>query len=171
MTTERFTALVEVTVRPCTAADLPNLEWFGAFTHHRAIIAEAFALQTAGQVLMLVADVRGFPVGQIWLDLRPREISDLPMAWALRVMEPFRGLGIGARLMAAVEAAAADCGYDRIELGVEKDNPGARALYERLGWGVTGERRESYSYLTPEGLAATHLLDEWVMQKTLTPEG
>ena len=168
MTPERFRIQREVTIRLCEAKDLPKLEWFGAFSHHRDIIREAFELQGAGQAVMLVAEVGGFPVGQAWLDLRPRAGSGLPMVWAVRVMEPFKGAGIGARLMAALERAAGARGFRRLELGVEKDNPGARTFYERLGWTVTGERQESYSYVTPDGQGATHALDEWVMEKEIS---
>lgn len=168
MTPVRFTIEMEMRIRACEAADLPKLEWFGAFSHHREIIRNAFELQGAGHAVMLVAEVGGFPVGQAWLDLRPRQGSELPMVWAVRVMEPFRGAGIGARLMAALERAVGARGFRRLELGVEKDNPGARAFYERLGWRVTRERQESYSYVTPEGQGTTHALNEWVMEKEIS---
>jgi len=168
MTPLPFTATIAGVIRPCTAEDLAKLEWFGAFTHHRAIIRDAFAMQGRGEAVMLVAEVGGFPVGQAWLDLRPRHGSDAPLVWAVRVMAPFRGLGIGARLMAAIEAAALARGHARLELGVETDNPGARAFYERLGWRLADARRESYGYVTPEGQAVTHALDEWVLVKDLT---
>jgi GNAT superfamily N-acetyltransferase len=169
MTPAPFTARLEGVVRPCTAEDLEKLEWFGAFTHHRAIIRDAFEMQGRGEAVMLVAEVGGFPVGQAWLDLRPRAGSEAPLVWAVRVMAPLRGLGLGARLMAGLESVARARGHRGLELGVETDNPAARAFYERLGWRVTGERQESYGYVTPDGQAVTHALREWVMVKALKP--
>jgi ribosomal protein S18 acetylase RimI-like enzyme len=163
----RFTLNVPVTIRACREEDVPQLEWFGAFTHHRAIIREAFELQSCGEAVMLLAVAGGFPIGQAWLDLRPRLQVPFPMVWAVRVLEPFQGAGLGARLMAALEEAAADRGYRGLQLGVEQENDRARAFYERLGWRVTGERRESYGYTTPDGQAVAHQLHEWVMAKNL----
>jgi GNAT superfamily N-acetyltransferase len=160
----RFAVTIPVTIRACRAADLPKLEWFGDFRHHRAIIREAFELQARGEALMLVADAGGFPIGQAWLQLRR---GSVPMVWAVRVLEPFQNRGVGARLMSALEKAAALLGHSELQLGVEQDNPKARAFYECLGWGVAGERRESYEYTTPEGQAVTHDLREWVMTKRL----
>jgi GNAT superfamily N-acetyltransferase len=168
MSADRFTLALAVEIRPCRAQDLEKLEWFGAFSHHRQIIRETFALQGQGLALMLVAEAGGFPVGQAWLDLRPREGAAGPLVWAVRVMAPFRGAGLGARLMGAVETAAAARGASRLELGVETHNAAARAFYERLGWRVARELSESYSYVTPQGQAVTHALEEWIMAKPLS---
>jgi GNAT superfamily N-acetyltransferase len=164
---DRFSLQMEVVIRPARRDDLANLEWFGAFSHHRQIIHEAFELQKQGLAVMLVADAGGFPVGQAWLDLRPRAHAGGPLVWAVRVLDPFKRIGLGARLMAAVEAVARGNGCRRIELGVERANGPARAFYERLGWRVSRELSESYSYVTPDGEAVTHRLDELMMTKDL----
>ena len=166
---ERFSVSLEVTIRRAGEADLRQLEWFGAFTHHRQIIRDAFEAQGRGEAVMLLADVRGFPVGQAWLELAPKPDSATPAVWAVRVIEPLQGLGIGERLMAAVEAAALALGQAELELAVEKHNPRARRFYERLGWRVRRERREAYGYVPPDGAPAAHALDEWVLGKRLRP--
>jgi GNAT superfamily N-acetyltransferase len=168
---DSFEVRLPVAIRRCRETDLPMLEWFGAFAHHRAIIREAFELQEKGEAVMLVAVTRGFPVGQAWLDLRARPGAEGPMVWAVRVIEPLQGLGVGRRLMAMLERSAAALGHSRLELGVEKANGAARAFYEREGWRVARERREAYSYVTPEGQEVTHGLDEWVMVKRLDQAG
>lgn len=168
---DQFTVPLDVTIRFCREADLPRLEWFGAFSHHRGVIREAFELQGRGQAVMLVAEAAGFPAGQAWLDLRPKAGAEGPMVWAVRVLDPLRGTGVGTRLMAALEAVARERGHERLELGVERANPRARAFYEGLGWRVARERRESYSYTTPEGQTVAHTLDEWVMIKDLGQAG
>jgi GNAT superfamily N-acetyltransferase len=159
---------MHIAFRFCREEDLPLLEWFGAFTDHRAIIRGAFALQQRGQALMLVADANGFPVGQAWVDLRPRASSRGPLVWAVRVLDPFQGLGIGRQLMTVVEDVLQQDGYACIELGVEKGNPGARQFYEKLGWRVVGDKHVSYSYVTPLGASVTVRTDEWVLAKELS---
>jgi GNAT superfamily N-acetyltransferase len=158
-----------IVVRACRENDLPKLEWFGAFAHHRQIIHEAFVLQRAGKVVMLVADDAGFPVGQAWLDFRRRERWDAPKVWAVRVMPALQGRGIGAKLMSGLENVAWQRGHNRLMLGVEKANASACQFYERLGWRLMGDRREEYRYLTPAGISQTVSVDQWVFFKTLPP--
>lgn len=163
----RFALQVAVELRLCRETDLAQLEWFGAFTHHRAIIREAFELQERGDALMLLAVVGGLPVGQAWLDLRPKLDAEAPTVWAVRVMPWFQGAGLGAKLLEELERLARGRGLAALEVGVETDNPAARRFYERLGWRLLRERREAYSYVTPEGQPVTHGLHEWVLGKRL----
>lgn len=158
---------VAVELRLCRATDLARLEWFGAFTHHRAIIREAFALQGRGEALMLLALETGFPVGQAWLDFRPKPGAEAPTVWAVRVMPAFQGAGLGARLMRELERLARRRGVAALEVGVETDNAAARRFYERLGWRLLRERRHGYSYVTPAGQHRNHALHEWVLGKRL----
>jgi GNAT superfamily N-acetyltransferase len=160
-----------IVVRACRENDLPKLEWFGAFAHHRQIIHEAFVLQRAGKVVMLVADDAGFPVGQAWLDFRRRERWDAPKVWAVRVMPALQGRGIGAKLMSGLENVASQRGHNRLMLGVEKANASACQFYERLGWRLMGDRREEYCYLTPAGISQTVSVDQWVFFKTCLRPG
>ncbi|WP_372624636.1 GNAT family N-acetyltransferase [Falsiroseomonas sp.] len=164
---DRFAARLDVSIRHCREADLPLLEWFGAFTQHRQIFREAFDLQRQGNALMLVAVVRDFPVGQAWLDFRPKRGFEAPVVWAVRVLEPLQGAGVGRGLLSALVAIARRRGHDRLQLGVGKENAAARLFYQRLGWRITGELQESFSYTTPEGEAVTHALDDWIMTKDL----
>jgi ribosomal protein S18 acetylase RimI-like enzyme len=171
MTTEslfaRFTLPLAVVIRPCRRADLPDLEWFGLFTPHRAIIHEAYARQDHGETLMLVADSNRFPVGQAWIDFTKRQARGAALLWAVRVLPPFRKQGIGSRLIAAAEEAIARAGFTLAEIGVETDNPAARRLYERLGYRFVGIEHEDYGYTTPEGAPVRVALEEWVLHKAL----
>ena len=56
----------------------------------------------------------------------------------LEVLGPLWGQGIGTALIGAAEATARQLGHERIALGVGLDNPKARRLYERLGYGDWG---------------------------------
>jgi hypothetical protein len=85
----------------------------------------------------------------------------------VRVLEPFQNRGVGVRLMRALDEAAASLGHCELELSVEQDNPRARAFYERLGWRLAGERRESCDHTTPQDRSVAQDLREWVMTKRL----
>ena len=45
-----------------------------------------------------------------------------------------RGLGLGSRMMAALEGAARELGIGRLRLDTNKALPEASSLYRRLGW-------------------------------------
>lgn len=165
---DRFTLPLPVAIRPCRPADLPDLEWFGLFTPHRAIIRATYARQCRGETLMLVADMNGFPAGQAWIDFTKRQARGAALIWAVRVLPPLRDRGLGSRLVAAAEAAIARAGVGLAEIGVETDNPAARRLYERLGYRFVGIEREDYGYTTPEGVPVRVPLEEWVLHKSVS---
>jgi ribosomal protein S18 acetylase RimI-like enzyme len=168
-----FTVPVALTIRPCIADDLPKLEWFGQFTEHRELIQDAFERQRRGENLMLhvVTNANGFPIGQIWIDLERKREAKTGLLWALRVIDCYQRMGIGTRLLAAAEAELRRRGYRCAEIGAERDNPGARRLYERLGYRVFGRDRHWYGYTTPWGERRRTLVDEWVMHKDLDGGG
>jgi ribosomal protein S18 acetylase RimI-like enzyme len=162
-----FTVSFSVTVRMCREDDLPALEWYGLFTEHREIIRETFENQQRGDAVMLVADLNGFPVGQVWINLALKREERTGALWAVRVLPCLQNQGIGARLMTAAEQLLAERGYTGVELGVEKENPGARRFYERLGYRLTGIAQGEYQYTTPDGTPATMPIDEWILRKEL----
>jgi ribosomal protein S18 acetylase RimI-like enzyme len=153
-----------IALRPAQAEDLPKLEWFGAYAHFRELYQRTWHDHQAGRRLMLVADLNGFPVGQVWLDVTPNDYAYL---YALRVMEPLQGLGLGTRLIQSVELLARSHSYRQIQLAVEKTNTGARQLYERLGFHVFSQRVDIWSYT--DHLGETHWVQEDVygMRKLL----
>lgn len=162
---------LEVTIRECVRDDLPGLEWDGIFSHHREIIHDAFARQERGENVMLVAVANGSPVGQAWIDLAVRADEGVGLLWAVRVHPLLQGLGLGARLLQAAERALAERGVGFAEIGVEKDNPRARALYERVGYRVHRELREEYGYTPPGGQPVRHVVDQWMLRKDLRADG
>jgi ribosomal protein S18 acetylase RimI-like enzyme len=54
--------------------------------------------------------------------------------WRLAVSETCRRSGIARRLMEVLEESAHAAGFESMGLIVGKDNTGAHALYESLGW-------------------------------------
>ena len=84
-------------LRAVRASDLPLLEWFGTYAHLRRMEEANYRDVEAGAKLWLVADVNGFPVGHLKVNLRvddPSRGNPRGYIFALRVFEPFQGLGI-----------------------------------------------------------------------------
>lgn len=158
-----------VTVRPARAADLPLLEWHGQHTPHREIIANAFRMQENGTGVLLLTEVNGFPAGQICVDfLRKRHLGRATL-WALRVFPPFRGTGLGTRLMRAAEAVVAGRGGGIAELGVDRDNAGVLPFYDRLGYRACGTERGHFAYRPPDGPLVRVAIDQWLLHKRIAP--
>jgi RimJ/RimL family protein N-acetyltransferase len=65
-------------------------------------------------------------------------------ALGMSVLAPWRGQGIGSRLLDRAIAWAKERRLRRLELEVRSNNPGARRLYERKGFEVEGVRRSAH---------------------------
>jgi GNAT superfamily N-acetyltransferase len=160
------TLVLPLVIRLCREQDLEQLEWFGAFRDHRHAIQRAYRRQLEGQNWMLIADVRDFPVGQLWLDVTSKPGAGL--LWAFRVMPPFKGLGIGRVLLAAAEELAVCAGISALDVGVEPWNSGARRLYVRSGFEEVGTEQNSYETEDASGRRARHEFEVCVLRKRLT---
>lgn len=157
-----------VFIRPARADDLPALEWFGLHTPHREILGNAFRMQERGTGAMLLAEVNGFPAGQICVDfVRKRHLGRVTL-WALRVFLPFRGLGLGRRLMRAAEEVVADRGGGVAELGVDRDNAVVLPFYDRLGYVHCGTERGTFVYRTPDDTVVRVPIDQWLLHKRIS---
>lgn len=171
VTFDTFSVCLDVIIRPCRARDLPALEWFGLFESHRGLIRAVFERQREGEAMMLVVEANGEPSGQLWIDLSRRRRDATGVIWAVRVLPCLQRLGIGTRLMDTAEAILRRDGFERSEVTVELDNEGARRLYERLGYTVTGSILASH----PPGAVVTSdcedsgepVTRQWVLQKEL----
>ena len=166
-----FVLTAEIAIRGSRESDLPCLEWFGLFTEHRELIQDAFHRQQAGEVLMLVADLNGFPVGQLWLDLTGKRSEDVGILWALRVFPFLQNRSIGRRLIGAGEQELEERGYGWAEIGVDKDEPRAGSLYRRLGYEPKSMAREEYSYHNPAGALIRVPVELRLFRKRLNARG
>ncbi|MFN0263673.1 N-acetyltransferase family protein [Tepidamorphus sp. 3E244] len=66
-----------------------------------------------------------------------------PSTWYVNVLgthAEFRGQGVGTALLRKADQIASEAGAKGLSVIVENSNAGARALYEREGYAVTGER-------------------------------
>jgi ribosomal protein S18 acetylase RimI-like enzyme len=90
-----------------------------------------------------VAVAEGAVVG--WCDLTPKDRPVYAHAGVLGMglLPPFRGRGIGTRLMTTVLNAARRAGLHRVELTVRESNTSAIALYKAMGFEVEGCFRDA----------------------------
>lgn len=73
-----------------------------------------------------------------------RRGSSVARIYSIAVGASARGQGLGAQLLARLEATALAHGATQMRLEVRKDNLGAIALYERAGYQAFGERTGYY---------------------------
>ena len=90
-----------------------------------------------------VAVAEGEVVG--WCDLTPKDRPVYAHAGVLGMglLPPFRGRGVGTRLMTTVLAAARRARLHRVELTVRETNTSAIALYAKMGFEVEGRFRDA----------------------------
>lgn len=70
----------------------------------------------------------------------------------LYVQEASRGAGAGTALCSWTECQAMRAGFDKLYLGVGVENPGARRLYQRLGFTFAGQTTTTtYQYVDNAG--------------------
>ncbi len=128
------------------------------FVRPRPWSAAEFAALLALPSTVLATAPGGFALGRV----AAGEAELLTLAVAAHA----RRQGLGRRLLAACEAAAAARGARRLVLEVAADNLAARALYAAAGYGEVGRRRGYYAALP--GLAAA---DAILLAKTLDTPG
>ena len=163
---------VPIALRLATYSDLPKLEWYGQYTHFRALFRRTYQEQLQNRRLMLVADFNGFPIGHIFIQLSSSEqnISDgkrRAYLYSLRVMEMFQEQGIGSRLILEAEMLVAERGFTSVTIAAAKDNPRARRLYERLGYRVFGDDEGKWSYVDHENRVRYVHEPCWVLEKRI----
>lgn len=162
----RMAIQLEITFRLARADDLPKLEWYGQYTHFRNVFKQTYRAQIEGSRLMLLADCNHFPIGQLFMHVGGRT-QQRTYFYSLRVMEHFRGQGIGSRLLQEGEAIALTYGYQAASIAAAKNNPRARELYERIGYHIVSQDDGRWSYIDHEG-RTRHVHEPcWVLEKRL----
>ncbi len=170
--TPSLTLPVSITLRTAEKQDLPLLEWGGEFRHFRNLFRRAYREQLRGRRLMLLADYNGFPIGNVFIQFRstnPR-IADGELRayfYSLRVMNMFRGQGVGTWLMQEAESLLVTRGYHYATIAVAKDNEGALRLYERLGYVRFAEDPGAWSYVNHRGEVIYVTEPCWILEKFL----
>jgi RimJ/RimL family protein N-acetyltransferase len=80
-----------------------------------------------------------------WCDIRRQPFASVAHRGALGmgIVPPYRGRGIGTRLLAATMRKAREAGFARVEFEVRADNARAIALYEKFGFAREGVVRRA----------------------------
>lgn len=94
-------------------------------------------LRTAGHYLFTVQDDRSEPVGRLWIAVQARGGSRIAYVYDVAIKPEHRRQGHAARALRAAEEQARALGLEGIGLHVFGHNPGAVALYEKLGYRPT----------------------------------
>jgi GNAT superfamily N-acetyltransferase len=91
--------------------------------------------------LGVVAEQNGHVIGAAWTRIIPAygHVDNETPELAISTLPPFRGYGIGTKLMKKLIIVLRNNGYARTSLSVQKDNPALR-LYRRLGYQITEEK-------------------------------
>lgn len=141
--------VVPLTVRDLTEADLPACSWYGSATG-LASVAEAIQRARRGEVdYLAVCPPSGLPVAVGGIDYtKPPGGATI---WQLSVQAELRSCGIGTVLINALEQRARTRGLTWVELGVDENKPRPQALYERLGYTVTGTEPGAWNEESADG--------------------
>ena len=93
--------------------------------------------QRSPGMVFFTARVGGEPVGRLWLCT----LDPMAFVYDVEVLEDQRRKGYGAAIMNAGALWSREQGHAVLGLNVFAHNPGARALYDRLGYFVTQDYR------------------------------
>ena len=113
----------------------------------------------------LVAESSGRVIGAVWV----RQMNDYghidehTPSLAISLYPPFRGKGIGTRLMREMTSLLRAKGYKQVSLSVQKANPAVR-LYRRLGFETVRETEEEYIMIRP--LSFNQFMNMHALNKT-----
>jgi GNAT superfamily N-acetyltransferase len=130
-------ALLAISLLTIEIEDAGSLDARWCLDHYFAELAERFeagfdpkrTLPAAGD--LLVARFGGQPAGCGMLKTLSPGCGEILRMWVDR---PHRGLGIGARLLDALEARAAELGHETVRLYTNRSLTEAIAMYRRRGY-------------------------------------
>lgn len=156
---------LQLSVRDLTHADLPSCAWAGDALHVRQL-ADQIRRAEAGEIdYLAVCTPVGLPVAVGGIDYTVKPGAG--EIWQLGVHPALQSCGIGTLLIRSAEQRIAARGLTRAELGVEEDNPRARALYERLGYQAYGREPDSWDVVAEDGSVRRYQTTCTLMRKDL----
>lgn len=174
METQRsISAVLRTIVRYAHEADLPALEWDGEYAHFRRLYQDVYHSAQRGDALLWIAELPGAGlIGQLFVQLRSArlELADgahRAYVYGFRIKPEHRRQGLGTYMLALAESDLSRRGFRRVVLNVNRDNPDARRLYERLGYRVVGDEAGRWSYLDQYGVRQEVDEPAWRMEKEI----
>lgn len=135
---------MSLAIRPATLADIPAMARLEeiSFPGDRLSARSLRRLVREGRAMCLVAELDGRVTGDAIA--LPRRGSRSLRLYSVAVDPGFRGMGIGAALLAESERWAASCGHGEIRLEVREDNAAAIRRYLATGYAETGRKPAFY---------------------------
>lgn len=141
--------VLKLSARDLLHADLASCGWAGS-AHHLAGVARQLERARLGEVdYLAVCPATDIPVAKGGVDYQVKD--GVGTLWQLAVQPALQSCGIGTFLVQAAELRIRNRGLRHAELGVEENNPRARALYERLGYVAYDRRPDSWEEQAPDG--------------------
>jgi len=171
----QFSATMDFSIRPARESDLEKLEWFGEFEKFRTLFARSYREQNRGKRLMLIAETNDFPIGRLFLQFEGNnpilaDGMERGYLYSFHVMEMFRGLGIGTRLITEGENALRIRDFRLVTLAVAQENERALQLYHRMGYQTFGDNNGSWESPSKIGYLLPSHEPCWLLKKELTPD-
>jgi len=163
----------QVIIRPMEETDLPEMEWDGEYRHFRRVYRDAFQRMQRRQSIIWVASLpTATLIGQVFIQFfcdRPELADGISRAYlySFRVRTPYRGQGLGTRMMDVVEADLRRRRFEYVTLNVARDNPRAQQLYIRRGYYVVAPEPGVWSYPDETGVWRRVEEPAWRMEKFL----
>lgn len=158
--------VLKLSVRDLVPADLAHCGWSGS-DQHLASVAKQLERARLGEVdYLAVCPPTDLPLAKGGVDYRVKE--GVGTLWQLAVHPALQSCGIGTLLVEAAEQRIRRRGLLQAELGVEENNPRARALYERLGYVAFDRRPDSWDAQAPDGSSYRYETMCTLMRKDLS---
>lgn len=155
-----------LTVRDLAQADLAACGWAGSDLHLANVERQLKRAADGDVDYLAVCTPADLPVARGGIDYRVTEGAGT--LWQLAVHPALQSCGIGTALVRASEQRIRDRGLRWAELGVEEENPRARALYERLGYVAYDRRPDAWDEQGPDGTVRRHDTVCTMMRKNLS---
>ncbi|MFH1183595.1 MAG: GNAT family N-acetyltransferase [Chloroflexota bacterium] len=142
MTQEQFAAFLERDIRDYADEQVRAGYWSRpealrrSRQEHTRLLPDG--LRTRDHHLFAIEDAEtDQPVGVLWLNSRLVSSRPSGFIYAIEVNEPLRRKGYARQAMLELEEVARGMGLKQLALHVFAHNDAARALYEKLGYGIT----------------------------------
>ena len=155
----------QLAVGDLRASDLADLAWSGNPAHLRSVAAALYRAAQGLEDYLVVRAPGGQPVAKMRVDYTSED--DTGVFSQLATIGPLQGLGIATMLIGAGEQRVRARGMAFAALGVEDNNPGARRLYERLGYQAAGQQHASWEYEDDTGILRMYETTLTILRKRL----
>jgi len=162
ITTDGIDALV---LDDLTHADLPHLTWSGSPSHIRSVAKLLDRVPTGEIDYLTIRAPDGTPICKGCIDYTQH--ADAGTMEQLATHEAVQGRGLATRLIGVCEERIRHRGLRWAVLGVEDDNPRARALYERLGYLAYGREAVGWDVEDEDGTVSRYETEITLLRKAL----